>query len=350
MDMELNADQQALVDAAEQLLDEFKQAPRSGVMCAYSTGLQQRLIEGDFASVSLQSEYGLLEAALIVDVLSRAPYAIESAASVLVAPAVLGETLLGPIALVEDWQRPARFLSFAKHAFVRHEGGAVLIAIDADAIEAAPGMLAYPYGRFKRVPEWSRARRLNAEQCKALLQWWRTSIAIEAAAAMGAATRFTIEYVTNRRQFNRPIGSFQAVQHRIAKGAVHSEGARLIALEAAAKGDALTSTLAVTYATRFIGELVEDLHQFNGALGITLDHPLHYWTYRLLALQSELGGVGQHSLAAAGVAWSDGVLGPRLVKIEARHSGFDSYAIRAPGALPVRSAFDFPSFLNRGEP
>ncbi|MET0986554.1 MAG: acyl-CoA dehydrogenase family protein [Steroidobacteraceae bacterium] len=305
MDMELNADQQALVDATEQLLGEFKEAPRSGAMYAYSAELQQRLAAGDFASVSLQSEYGALEAALIVEVLSRAPYAVECGASVLVAPAVLYETLPGPIALVEDWQRPARFLSVARHAFIRDQGGGVLMTVESDAVETAPGMLAYPYGRFKRVPEWSRGRRLSAQQSQALLQWWRTSIALEAAAAMGAATRFTVDYVTNRRQFGRPIGSFQAIQHRLARGTVHSEGARLIALEAAAKGDALTSTLAATYVSRFIGETVEDMHQFNGALGITLDHPLHYWTYRLLALQSELGGLSQHSRAAADVLWSE---------------------------------------------
>jgi hypothetical protein len=45
------------------------------------------------------------------------------------------------------------------------------------------------------------------------------------------------------------------------------------------------------------------MHQFNGALGITLEHPLHYWTYRLTALQAELGGSSRQALAAAQHLW-----------------------------------------------
>jgi hypothetical protein len=37
-------------------------------------------------------------------------------------------------------------------------------------------------------------------------------------------------------------------------------------------------------------QIVYDLHQMFGAMGITLEHSLHLWTYRLKALLSELGG------------------------------------------------------------
>jgi hypothetical protein len=36
-----------------------------------------------------------------------------------------------------------------------------------------------------------------------------------------------------------------------------------------------------------------------GAMGMTLEHPLHLWTYRLKALLSELGGRGAQAQAAA---------------------------------------------------
>ena len=49
--------------------------------------------------------------------------------------------------------------------------------------------------------------------------------------------------------------------------------------------------------------MVYDLHQFLGAMGITLEHPLHLWTDRLKALIGELGGRGANAVAAAGAIW-----------------------------------------------
>jgi hypothetical protein len=45
--------------------------------------------------------------------------------------------------------------------------------------------------------------------------------------------------------------------------------------------------------------LVTETHQFHGAIGLTLEYPLHFWTYRLKALQGELGGPTAQALAAA---------------------------------------------------
>ena len=46
-----------------------------------------------------------------------------------------------------------------------------------------------------------------------------------------------------------------------------------------------------------------DLHQFLGAMGMTLEHPLHLWTYRLKALIGELGGRAEQAAAAADAIW-----------------------------------------------
>ncbi len=53
---------------------------------------------------------------------------------------------------------------------------------------------------------------------------------------MSAALRLTVDHTRERKQFGRPIGSFQAVQHRLAELAVLVEGARWLALEAAFLG------------------------------------------------------------------------------------------------------------------
>ena len=64
------------------------------------------------------------------------------------------------------------------------------------------------------------------------------ALALELVGSMRAALDLTVAHVSDRLQFGRPIGSFQAVQHGLAKCAVAVEGARWLAYEAAWSGDA----------------------------------------------------------------------------------------------------------------
>ena len=50
------------------------------------------------------------------------------------------------------------------------------------------------------------------------------------------------------------------------------------------------SALAAMHAQESATRIVYDLHQMLGAMGMTLEHPLHLWTYRMKALIAELGG------------------------------------------------------------
>ena len=61
--------------------------------------------------------------------------------------------------------------------------------------------------------------------------------------------------------------------------------------------------MAALHAQESARATVYDFHQFLGAMGMTLEHPLHLWTYRLKALASELGGRGGQALAAADAVW-----------------------------------------------
>jgi hypothetical protein len=45
-------------------------------------------------------------------------------------------------------------------------------------------------------------------------------------------------------------------------------------------------------------------------MGVTLEHPLHLWTYRLKALLSDLGGRSAHAVDAAALIWDDGGADP----------------------------------------
>ncbi|MFT3966612.1 MAG: acyl-CoA dehydrogenase, partial [Sphingobium sp.] len=74
-------------------------------------------------------------------------------------------------------------------------------------------------------------------------------------------------------------------------------------LRAAGTGDAGDAALAALHAQEAAKRVGYDYHQFLGAMGMTLEHPLHLWTYRLKALTGDLGGRGEQALAAADALW-----------------------------------------------
>ena len=140
---------------------------------------------------------------------------------------------------------------------------------------------------------------LSAADAAKIKTWIRIALAAEASGLMQAAIASAVEHLSVRKQFGRPLGSFQALRHRMAECAVLAGGVRWLALKAAATGDAGDAALAALHAQDSATRIVYDLHQMLGAMGMTLEHPLHLWTYRLKALLSELGGRGGQAAVVA---------------------------------------------------
>ncbi len=122
---------------------------------------------------------------------------------------------------------------------------------------------------------------------------------------MQAALDATVEHVSVRKQFGRPIGTFQALRHRLSECAVLTGGVRWLALRAAASGDAGDAALAALHAQDSATRLIYDTHQMSGAMGMTLEMDLHLWTYRMKALLSELGGRGGQAAVVAEECFAD---------------------------------------------
>jgi len=121
---------------------------------------------------------------------------------------------------------------------------------------------------------------------------------------MDAALKHTIEYVKQRRQFGRAIGSFQAIQHRLALCAIQVEASRWLAREAAYHGaqpEAVAN--AAAFALQAADLLFTETHQMSGAIGFTREFNLHVWTMRLHVLRQELGNVNAHRRAVVEARW-----------------------------------------------
>ena len=132
---------------------------------------------------------------------------------------------------------------------------------------------------------------------------WRIALAAEAAGLLAAALESVCAYTAERHQFGRPLASFQGMRHRLAEAQVRTNGVYWLAMKAANTRDPADAAMAAFHAQESARVVVYDFHQFMGGMGMTLEHPLHLWTYRLKLLIGEIGGRGGSALAAAEALW-----------------------------------------------
>ena len=117
-----------------------------------------------------------------------------------------------------------------------------------------------------------------------------------------AVLEMTLEYVKQRTQFGRPIGSLQAIQHHCAEMATDVEGCRNVAVQAAwAVSEGLSSqrevSLAKAWTSRAYGRVCTIAHQCHGAIGFTEEHNLQLYSRRAKGMELAYGDVHFHKEA-----------------------------------------------------
>ncbi|MGE5281315.1 MAG: acyl-CoA dehydrogenase family protein [Chloroflexota bacterium] len=136
-----------------------------------------------------------------------------------------------------------------------------------------------------RVPA---ADTLPAEGTDYFQAFDRICVAI-AAESTGIAQRtleMAVEYAKDRRQFGRPIGSYQAVSHRCAQMLLETENARSAVYGAAWAADAAPESLstaasmAKAYASDAGWRVPDASIQVHGGIGFTWEHDLHFFLKR----------------------------------------------------------------------
>ncbi|MGW5425427.1 acyl-CoA dehydrogenase family protein [Streptomyces sp. NPDC003943] len=110
----------------------------------------------------------------------------------------------------------------------------------------------------------------------------------------------TVRHTRERHQFNRPIGSFQALKHRMAQLWLELVGARAAARAAAdalatgADDAELTVAVAQAYCSKVAVHAAEECVQLHGGIGMTWEHPAHLALKRAKSDQTALGSAGRH--------------------------------------------------------
>ena len=126
------------------------------------------------------------------------------------------------------------------------------------------------------------------------------ALCAESLGAMEAAKAATLDYLRTRKQFGTLIGSFQALQHRMADLLLEIEQARSAVINAAAAIDAdrLTRERALSAAKVSIGRIgtrvAEESIQMHGGIGMTWELPLAHYAKRLVMIDHQLGDEDHH--------------------------------------------------------
>lgn len=158
-----------------------------------------------------------------------------------------------------------------------------------------------PVHRIERLPEGG--ERIGGAALAD--EWRRDGALLTAAFLVGVArgcTELSVAYAGERRQFERPIGSFQAVKHILADMAVRSEVARAAVHSAACTVDdpeVRDVARAVAGAKLLAGEAAvangRAATQVHGGMGFTWEVDVHLYLKRAWALGTVFGPSGQHA-------------------------------------------------------
>ena len=126
------------------------------------------------------------------------------------------------------------------------------------------------------------------------------ALVAEMVGGMQRTLDITVEYAKTRKQFGKPIGQFQAVQHQCADMYLETESSRSAAYYAAwalqecAPDAAAAVSIAKTYASDAIRTVGNRGIQIHGGMGFTWENDLHLYYRRAKASETALGDATFH--------------------------------------------------------
>jgi len=279
---------------------------------AQDAGLWSELAEmGVFHLRLAESAGGLglshVDAALVFEELGRAlvpgPLVWTHLAAGLIDGAATGETVVTGLDLTSNRYSPfvLEHRDVADAVLVLKDEG--VWRVDPGSIEATPVVPLdplTPVHHAERLPDGERIA--DAQAAAALVLLGTTLCASMLLGISEATSEMGVAYAKERRQFDKPIGSFQAIKHMLADTFVRQELARAAVYAAAGTldhpevGDVAT---AVAASKLIAGESAmknaRTCVQVHGGMGYTWEVPVHFFLKRTWVLESTFGTVDEHA-------------------------------------------------------
>jgi alkylation response protein AidB-like acyl-CoA dehydrogenase len=301
MDLDLNTPEKLVLQKLENLL-----AAHMPAAPVYGGGdldapLLRGLAEAGLLSFAAEGPQGRVQAMLVIHEVSRANGIIPIGVQAMLGP-VIAAGHPGRLIAVKNAGRavPVRFAAQAELLVVLGTEVAAVFELQAGDAKPEPTHYGYP---FARVDATLPGAAIGSFAAELILRRWQLGLAGEITGALAGALGYLVAYLSQREQFDRKLGAFQAIQHRLSELAVTLEAARHLALEAAWSDRAEAAAMAAYYAADAARKMCLEAHQLSGAQGFTLDAGLYAWTLRLHALSLEAGGARWHAAVAAAQLW-----------------------------------------------
>jgi alkylation response protein AidB-like acyl-CoA dehydrogenase len=240
-------------------------------------------------------------AGLVLSAAAGGPFA---PAAELYLPRLADGSLIGALALDADIRVTGnRIGGVARHVVDGPLAGLLLVRAGdrllavAAADTAVEPLETLDQTRRQAVVRFDGAPAVAAGPAELAAQIQRVLLAAECVATAEHCLTVTVEYLKMRRQFGRPVGSFQALQHRCADLAVALASARATARAAVwtaaadPAGLAVLAPLAALHCSRTFLQVAGEMIQLHGGIGFTWEHEAHLYFKRAKATQLLLGPV-----------------------------------------------------------
>lgn len=172
---------------------------------------------------------------------------------------------------------------------------------------------------FNSTPAEKLANANPADGMKALDSSTAALVA-EMVGGMQRSLDITVQYAKTRKQFGKPIGSFQAVQHQCADMYLETESSRSAAYYAAwaLEQDAPDASVAVSIAKMYASDAYRDVGnkgiQVHGGMGFTWENDLHLYYRRAKASETMLGDSIYHRERIARLVIDEGAVAAQTAK------------------------------------
>ena len=240
--------------------------------------------------------------------LADAAVVLEELATALVPTPLLGNTL-AELALLAADEPDADALEglaegtkigavvFDESYVVNGDIADVVVAADGAKLSRWTTFTAHPAHTMDLTRRLSEVKRQDATDIGADPGLADTAAILIAAEQIGAATKcldLTVDYTKNRVQFGRPIGSFQALKHRMADLYVAVQSARAVVNDAISEPSATSAALARVAASEAFTKVAAEAVQMHGGIAITWEHDIQLYFKRAHASAQLLGPPREH--------------------------------------------------------
>jgi alkylation response protein AidB-like acyl-CoA dehydrogenase len=173
----------------------------------------------------------------------------------------------------------------------------IVIAADGRKLKRLTGFTAHPVQTMDPTRRLARIESKDTTEIGADPGLADTAAILLAVEQIGAAARcldLTVAYTKDRVQFGRPIGSFQALKHRMADLYVAVQSARAVVGDAIAAPSPTSAALARFAASEAFSEVAAEAVQMHGGIAITWEHDIQLYFKRAHGSAQLLGSPREH--------------------------------------------------------